>query len=91
MDLIRALKDFFDEYYGSFDELPVAKPGAIPHFQKILEKATTNWQYRKNLLSSPEETLKKEGVALPEGLQIVFVEDTDKLVHLPILPYAGGD
>ena len=51
---------------------------------QLIAKAWANDSFKKKLLSDPVATLKAEGVALPLGLQVRAVENTDKLVHLVI-------
>lgn len=51
---------------------------------QLIAKAWADDSFRKKLLSDPVATLKAEGVALPHGLQVRAVENTDKLVYLEI-------
>lgn len=51
---------------------------------QLIAKAWADDGFKKKLLSDPVSTLKAEGVALPHGLQLRAVENTDKLVYLVI-------
>ncbi|HEX4412018.1 MAG TPA: NHLP leader peptide family RiPP precursor [Lacipirellulaceae bacterium] len=51
---------------------------------QLIAKAWADDRFKTKLLSDPVATLKAEGVALPHGLQLRAVENTDKLVYFVI-------
>lgn len=54
-------------------------------YAQFLVRAATDEAFRAELLSDPAGTLKAEGIAVPEGVEIKPLEDTDTVFHL-ILP-----
>ncbi len=57
---------------------------------QIIAKATEDEAFKQRLLADATTVLKEEGVALPDGLKIKAVEDTDKVMHI-VLPPAPGE
>jgi hypothetical protein len=53
---------------------------------QLIAKAWADGSFKKKLLAEPVATLKAEGVALPPGLQVRAVENTDKLSYL-VIPF----
>jgi len=51
---------------------------------KIIAKCWSDEGFKQKLLSDPAATLKAEGVALPDGLSVKALENTDKVFHLVI-------
>jgi hypothetical protein len=51
----------------------------------VITKAWSDPAFKKHLLSDPAAALSAEGVAIPPGVAVKVVENTDKLVHL-VLP-----
>ena len=51
----------------------------------IVAKAWADKKYKKRLLADPVAVLKENGLAVPVGMKIKVVEDTDKLCTL-VLP-----
>ncbi len=87
MDLLKALDDFFEDYYQSFSKLPVGGQGA--GFKSLMQKSSIDWDMRRKLLQSPRQSLEKHGFKLPVGFHVECVQDTADLVHLPLLPFIG--
>ena len=56
----------------------------MQQWSKIVEKAWHDESYKKRLLSNPEDVLKEEGIAPPEGVQVKLVENTPTVVHLTL-------
>lgn len=56
---------------------------------RVVAKAWADEDFKRKLVSNPEQTLKAEGVEIPGGKKVKVVENTDKLVH--IIPKIGRD
>lgn len=54
-------------------------------FAAVLKKSQQDKAFRKRLLAHPEETLKKEGIDLPPGVHLKFLEQI-KNTHYMVLP-----
>lgn len=67
----------------SFD----AQPARDPRLQQVLDRASTDVQFRQWLLASPHAAIRDTfGVNIPSGFRLKFVErgaDTDALIVLP--------
>lgn len=61
-------------------------------YAKVIERSLTDPAFRRQLVGDPAATLRSAGVALPDGVSVKVVEDTDTLVHvvLPALVPAGA-
>ncbi len=53
-------------------------------YGKIVAKAWSDAEFKKRLLSDPNAVLKEFGVDIPEGIQFMVMEDTDKMIHLSL-------
>ena len=51
---------------------------------QLIAKCWADESFKQKLLADTMATLKMEGVALPDGLSIVAVENTDNVFHLVI-------
>ncbi|UNC93202.1 NHLP leader peptide family RiPP precursor [Candidatus Contubernalis alkaliaceticus] len=51
---------------------------------QIIAKAWSDAEFKAKLLAHPKETLKEEGVEIPEGVQVNAVENTARQFHLVI-------
>jgi hypothetical protein len=51
----------------------------------VVAKAQSDSEFKKSLLSDPAAALSAAGVAIPAGVTVKVVENTDNLVHL-VLP-----
>ena len=51
---------------------------------QLIAKCWADEGFKRKLLADPAATLKAEGVALPAGLSVKAVENTDKVFHLVI-------
>jgi len=58
---------------------------------KVVAKAWTDEGYKQRLLSDPATVLKEEGIAVPEGVQIKVVENSDKVFHFVLPPQPASD
>jgi hypothetical protein len=52
----------------------------------ILGKALLDSSFRERLISKPEETLQREGIAIPGNKKIKVVECTDELLYVVLPP-----
>ena len=55
---------------------------------RIVAKALKDEGFKRQLVADPESVLKAEGVAVPEGIRLKVVEDTEQVQHI-VLPAAG--
>ncbi len=53
-------------------------------WSQIVVRAWGDENFKKRLLTHPNEVLKEMGVNPPPGMQIKVVENSDKVVHLPL-------
>ena len=51
---------------------------------QVIAKCWSDESFKQKLLSDPVATLKAEGVALPDGLSVKALENTDKVFNLVI-------
>jgi len=51
---------------------------------QLVAKAWTDDQLRSRLLSDPSAVLQENGFPIPPGVQIKVIENTDKMVYLPL-------
>jgi hypothetical protein len=51
---------------------------------EMVSKAWRDEAFKNRLLSDPTAVLKEHGLELPPGVQIRVVEDTEKVIHLPL-------
>ena len=51
---------------------------------QIIAKCWSDESFKQKLLADPVATLKAEGMALPDGLSVKALENTDKVFHLVI-------
>jgi hypothetical protein len=67
-----------------------------PKGQEILRnvaaKALSDPEYKRSLIDNPNEVLAKEGIEIPEGVNVVIHENTADTIHLALpadLPDGG--
>jgi len=62
-------------------------------FGRLVEKAWTDEAFKKRLLTDGPGVLKEAGIDVPEGVDIQFHENTEKVVHavLPSPPPVDGE
>ena len=53
-------------------------------YGRIVAKAWADEAFKQRLLADPAAVLKAEGLAVPEGVELRLVENTDKVVHLTL-------
>jgi len=54
-------------------------------YGKVVAKAWADPDFKTKLLADPKTVLKENGLEFPQDVEILVVENTDKIVHL-ILP-----
>jgi hypothetical protein len=59
--------------------------------QRIIAKAWMDDGFKQMLLADPAAALKQEGIAVPDGVQVKAVENTDKVFHLVLPPKPTSD
>ena len=89
MDLWKTVTEVLGDYYSEFGRTSIREPKSQEIFQKILDKAHKNANFRKKLISSPVETLAQQGFKLPKGFNVKFIEETQDTIFIPIPPYIG--
>ena len=59
---------------------------------KVIAKAWSDDIFKKDLLSEPRKVLETYGIAVPPGLEVKVVEQTEKLMYivLPFKPFEEG-
>ena len=92
MKLTAALNSFLQGFYASFappgeGDLPT---GANAFYESIIVPAVQSEEFRKKLLADPGAVLAGAGIALPEGVIVHFVENTEDTIYIAIPPYIGG-
>ena len=55
---------------------------------KIIAKAWADEDFKARLIADPAETLKAEGIEVPDGMIFKVVENTENLAHI-IIPFAA--
>ena len=57
-------------------------------WDQIVAKAWADKKFKKRLLADPAAVLKENGLAVPVGMKIIVVENTDKVttLTLPLKP-----
>jgi ferritin-like protein len=89
MDLWKTVEEVLGDYYSEFGRANIHEPKSQEIFQKIMEKARKNLNFRKKLISSPVKTLAQQGFKLPKGFSVKFIEETKDTIFIPIPPYVG--
>jgi len=56
----------------------------------LLTRVWNDPTFRDRLLASPPEVLAEAGIAVPAGMEVCVVEDTDSVKHLVLPPLAGS-
>jgi hypothetical protein len=59
-------------------------------YGKIIAKAWRDPSFKAKLMADPHGTLKQAGVAVPAGVTVKVVEDTDKHLHVVLPPKPTG-
>ena len=73
-----AVRRFFADYMDAM--------GTRGPFGKLVQRATEDPELRRRLVQSPRQVLAEAGVKLPEGVDVVILENSDKVVHLVLPP-----
>lgn len=60
--------------------------GGMSPFGRLIQRAVADPDVRRNFVAAPRETLAAAGVALPDGLEVEVLENTDKIMHLALPP-----
>ena len=58
---------------------------------KIIARAWRDPAFKAKLLADPQATLKEAGVAVPAGVKVTVVENTDSHFHLVLPPKPAGE
>ena len=60
-------------------------------YGKVVARAWRDAAFKAKLLADPHATLKESGVAVPEGVTVKVVENTDTHHHLVLPPKPTGE
>ena len=60
-------------------------------FQKVVAKTWSDPAFKTRLTADPKGVLAEHGVAVPEGVEVRVVENSDKVVHLALPAKPSGD
>ena len=58
---------------------------------RIVSRAWADEGFKKRLLADPAAVLQEQGVALPPGVTVRVVEDTDQVMHLTLPARPAGE
>jgi len=63
------------------------------HYQQLIAKCWADEDFKRKLMANPAETLKAEGMELPEGMRVQVVENTaqDFTLVIPLQPTGLSD
>jgi hypothetical protein len=53
-------------------------------WSQLVARAWADPAFKARLLADPAAVLKENGLQVPAGMQVQVVEDTDKVLHLPL-------
>ena len=53
-------------------------------YAQVIAKAWADEEFKSRLLAEPAKVLREQGIAVPEGVEVRIVENTDKLVHFAL-------
>lgn len=76
-----AIRRVFRDYI-----LGLRRTGALG---RVLERAAADPEFKARLVESPRSVLEQCGVALPEGINVEVLVNTEKLIHIVLPPYIG--
>ncbi len=64
---------------------------AQEQWNQIVTRALTDAAFKQRLLTEPAKVFKEQGIAVPAGVEIRVMENTDSVVHLtlPAMAAAG--
>jgi Nitrile hydratase, alpha chain len=63
----------------------------LEQLRRIAAKAIDDDTYRRRLLDDPAGVLKQEGIAVPEGVNVVVHENTAEQIHLALPTGVKGE
>ena len=58
--------------------------------QEIIQRSTTDFDFRKRLIHEPREVLRSEGFSIPPEKKVVILESTDDIFYV-VLPLSEKD
>jgi hypothetical protein len=91
MGLAELVNSFLQNFYAYFTPPgdQDAETGAASFYESIIMPTMRSPTFRARLLEEPEAVLSEFGFALPEGVAIRFLENTETTIHIVIPPYVG--
>lgn len=83
MKLLEVLDSFLHACYSN------PKMSGRKFRDAVILRAVEDQEFRGRLMRETEAVLKEEGIVLPSGLKVTFVENTQDVIHIVIPPYVG--
>lgn len=91
MKLQSAINAFLNQVYNSV--APPAKTEAgtssASFYEAVIVRAVESEEFRERLMREPERVLAELNIELPPGVEVKFVANTDKVIHIAIPPFVG--
>jgi hypothetical protein len=56
----------------------------VAQYRELINKASTDLQFRKALLEDPAKVLRGEGWHIPDAMEVRVVENTDELMYVTL-------
>ncbi len=60
-------------------------------YGQVVAKAWADDDFKQRLLTDPAAVLQAEGIAVPEGVELRAVENTDKVLYFMLPPKPSGE
>ena len=60
-------------------------------YGQVVAKAWADEEFKQRLLADPAAVLQAEGIAVPEGVELRAVENTDKVLYLALPPKPSAE
>ena len=79
----KTVRRFLDGYLAAL--------GTKSPFGQLIQSAVNDEKLRRKFVAAPRQTLAEAGIALPDGLDVQVLENTDKVIHLVLPPLVQSD
>ena len=60
-------------------------------YGQVVARAWADEDFKQRLLTNPAATLQAEGIAVPQGVELRAVENTDKVMYFMLPPKPGAE
>lgn len=61
-------------------------PGSERVYGQIMARIWTDEDFKRRFMSEPAEVLREEGVDIPQGVEVIAVENTPERVYISVPP-----